>query len=741
MYAPGAVIDADVTVRVNGVVREHVSMSWSGDTTGGLPDQVVSAGTGMRSRTGKITWAQEDPVQVEPPHPLRQASGWPPREGDELVIDSTVDTGQGPYTFRRFTGRLGRTTGSLVDGTLSSEITDTLSDHLNTLVSVPPLLRQDYGPVSSWTVAYRALEQSRLGHLPPPDGDVIAHFTGQGESAPVSGTLSETAPSFTDPEAGMWVRSSRLNLSSDRPRAGRDILLVARGSRRYDSWAQIILDDYSTIRVTVALSGAMTVIRSGSTIWSGQWDDYSTEIPVLAIQVGTSGQARVWTSRTRYTTISLAVASARTVHQTLADHVSGVSVRYLSSASAGPSVVASAPPRPLQWAWTQVAMEPRRITRGVENVMADSVVDQWSEATLTSFWMDETGTPIAMPREMLVAGAPSRTQVVQERVFDGAWSRGDDSLRSQVVVKVQEGFVQESRPGLPREVVYAERSVRTFDTPEVVERFIEADSEMEWGPIDLSVSRWTGASSVSGDLPAYGTWAHAVVSYGPDDDDRWAWEAVPSPSTYTVTVERLGQRTLKVTETVVPGSGVAAVYLKSPSPKSNQSTAWIKTSFRDVASPVIRADWVSQWRDLMVIGATQGPSWAPTMVHDAGWWLTTEGAQVVADALAKEVATSMPTLSGVSLLWDPTRQIGDVEDWIAAGDDGSELWVARVLIVGYSEQWDGTVPTQSVDVRVISWIDPLSGKTYADLAAAYDSYSGMSPGTYQQVLDALPDTI
>ncbi|MEU2418973.1 hypothetical protein ABZ546_14450, partial [Brachybacterium paraconglomeratum] len=72
VYAPGPVIDADVTIRVNGIVREHVSMDWAGDTTGGLPEQVVSAGTGMRSRTGTIHWVQED-VQEEPPHPLRQS--------------------------------------------------------------------------------------------------------------------------------------------------------------------------------------------------------------------------------------------------------------------------------------------------------------------------------------------------------------------------------------------------------------------------------------------------------------------------------------------------------------------------------------------------------------------------------------------------------------------------------------------------------------------------------------------
>ena len=42
VYTPGPVIDADVTIRVNGVVREHVSVDWAGDTTGGLPEQVVS---------------------------------------------------------------------------------------------------------------------------------------------------------------------------------------------------------------------------------------------------------------------------------------------------------------------------------------------------------------------------------------------------------------------------------------------------------------------------------------------------------------------------------------------------------------------------------------------------------------------------------------------------------------------------------------------------------------------------
>ena len=101
----------------------------------------------------------------------------------------------------------------------------------------------------------------------------------------------------------------------------------------------------------------------------------------------------------------------------------------------------------------------------------------------------------------------------------------------------------------------------------------------------------------------------------------------------------------------------------------------------------------------------------------------------------------MPTLSGVSVLWDPRRQIGDVEEWTAVDKTGAESWSARVLVTGYSEAWDGRAPSQSVDVRVISWADPASGKTYGDLAAAYARYGDMAGGTYQQVLDALPGTI
>ena len=731
VYAPGPVIDADVTIRVNGVVREHVSMDWAGDTTGGLPEQVVSAGTGMRSRTGTILWAQED-VQAEPPHPLRQTGGWPPREGDEVVIDSTVDTGSGPYTFRRFTGRLGRTTGSLTDGTLASQITDTLGDALQEMVTVPPLAWRPGADPSSWTVAYRAFEAAGLGHLPPPDDDVIAHFTGQGETSAVAGTVVDQGGVSGDNEYGTWFRTARIAPAASPARQGRDIHVIGRGGHLWASWLQVTLSDGTQVRLDCTKDGAMTASLNGSAIWTGAWTG-AEQYPVLAFQLLTGG-VRVWTSRTRFAQVIPATISRTATVTEVSGWVAGLAARYLTYASSGTDVVASAPAHPLRWFESSLSGGSVRATRGVENVRARQVVDAWGEATLNAVWMDEHGVPTTRPRDHLLASAAARTVHVQERVLDGTWSVGDDQVRSGVIVNGEEGLLDYPSTAQHLATLYQETSSRSVESSEVIERFISVPTEEEWGPVDLTPSKF-GVDPMLGSLPRVGTWIAAVSSLSNSSDDPETW-VHQNGITYTATFERLGQRTLKVTETVANISAGRTVYLKTPLEGTQ-----IHYTFRGVASPTIRGFWKSTWADYQVRSELQGPAWAEPLVLEAGSWLTPAEAQAVADVLAAEVTSPIPTLSGVQVLWDPTRQIGDVEEWVAHTKDGAESWRARVLVTGYSEAWTGRVPEQSVDVRVISWTDPLDGKTYNDLAAAYATYADMASGTYQGVHDALPNTI
>lgn len=728
VYAPGPVIDADVIVRVNGIVREHVSMDWAGDTTGGLPDQVVSAGTGMRSRTGTILWAQED-VQEEPPHPLRQSGGWPPREGDSVVIDATVDTGQGPYSFRRFTGRLGRTTGSLIDGTLTSAITDTLGDALQEVVTVPPLAGRAGADPSAWTVAYRAFEAAGLGHLPPPDDDVVVHFTGQGESSAVAGSVAAPGGVSGDPYYGLWHRTPRLTPAPSPARSGRDILVIARGAILWEAWVQVTLSDGTRIRLDMTTTGATTVTHNGTIIGTAQWAD-DTQVPVLAFQLTTTG-VRVWTSLTRFRQVIPATISRTATITEVTGRGSGFSARYLRYAATGTAVVASTPKHPLRWFQSSLSGASVWATRGVENVRARQVVDTWGDATLNAVWMDEEGVPTTRPRDHLITATTARTVHIQERVFDGTWSVGDDQVRSGVIVLGEEGLLD-----WPRDTttLYQESSARSVETSEVIERFISVPTEEEWGPVDLTPSKF-GVDPMLGSLPRIGTWIAAVSSLSESSEDPETW-VHQNGITYTAEIERLGQRTLKVTETVANIPSGRTVYLKTPLVGTQ-----IHYTFRGVASPTIRGTWKSTWADFQARSELQGPAWAEPLVLEAGSWLTPAEAQAVADVLAAEVTSPIPTLSGVQVLWDPTRQIGDVEEWVAHTKDGAESWRARVLVTGYTEAWAGQVPDQSVDVRVISWTDPISGKTYDDLEKAYATYAGMNSGTYQGVYDALPNTI
>ena len=127
-----------------------------------------------------------------------------------------------------------------------------------------------------------------------------------------------------------------------------------------------------------------------------------------------------------------------------------------------------------------------------------------------------------------------------------------------------------------------------------------------------------------------------------------------------------------------------------------------------------------EWVDATYAASAASNGAAPTLAHDLGYWGGEyfEGgsvAQRIGDYLAGQVSAPQPTITGLGVIYDPRRQIGDVytlrSEWL-----GIEL---RVLVTDISED-HGDGSHQSLTVRVISATN-IRPVTYDDLAAAWDS--------------------
>lgn len=727
-FSPGPVQNITLNVYVNGVLRPHYKVSWGGDTTGGLPDQAVSAGTGMRSRTGIVHWAGPA-VETTSPHPIRRINGWPPREGDSIVIEAVGAFG----TSRRFTGRLGRVSGSFTDGTLTSKITDRIADHLSTPITIDPMLTGARG--QSYRIAWEAIERAGLGLLTEAegDGDTILHTTPQGDTwSTIGGDADASSASRHDDPFGIetWtnLRSDCLGIG----RGGRGVMFIGRGGTVGVPSMSVRMDDGIEFTLTHNRPNNMLQLRQDGVLIREESYQGDTEAPVILAFALSGTLVRLWVSRTEKVDFFIdAVLSWP--EEVWGDRLAAAHVRYVASLTEGAEMLERTLEYPASMLRTTLATERLPATRGFENTTARQVVESWAESTLSSFWMDEHGRTHLAARDRLKSRPTDRFVRMDERVFSGSWSIGDDGVYSSVVAKGERGIVRSSGSRY-RITIHEETQARGFEEDATEERFVEAAPEIDWGPIDLTsypAERWWDTD----DNPLEGTWHGVVVTQRDQGIDEY-WPSIYGV-THSLLIERLGQRTLKLTETIGGIPAGEAVYCRIP---PDPETTAIDRAFLGRATPFIRAQWLSEWIDYTA-RAGGGPSYAPTLKIDIGWWNTPADAQKIADALADEVATPAATFSDTATLWDPRRQIGDVENWWAVDDEGDDTWMAQVLIVGYSEKWDGDVPSQSVSTRVIHMVDPSSGQAYTDMEAAYADYNELNDysATYGDVYDALPD--
>lgn len=726
-YAPGDVSYLSTYATVNGVRRDVESVSLDRELSGDLPDQVVASG-GLSGASGTIQWASLDDVEGRDPSPWHKPSGWPPTAGDEVQVWVT----DGERTWSRFVGVIDKTTGDVGAGMRSTVID--FRDQLNKPWSHEALLRQmtpnDSGEeyrgigLDHHYFLTGALRYANLHNVTPPVASMEVDVPLQGSSwsergvcISASGTGSLAYPNFS---RSPWGYSASSLAAKYEPRVKKSLsgrvelgFMVApdHAGTAYVSAS----DGTNQIRLRVSSNKTATAIyMSGgtetvvATITSGQFGD--SERVQLFVDDGqwtlesenraiSTGQRTVSGGPIQYVFLS-ASPDAR---------IAGVQMRHPTTAPL--DTIRWTPTmrfeRPLRWA-PAMRMSPEIARRTVADLVAEIC-----EATLTAMWWDETGVLQLVPSDLLRVREPVQTVTTLDDITALSWEDSLLSIRSGVEVTWKQALVSRSRQ---QRINLWQGSGSTMVSGDMVDNFATPEGGVEWFGTDRSVivlddTNWGAYNSQIGSFTG--------AYYTNDDGD----ELPTAGRNLDVGQYSLGPVGLQVAHTAIDwGGNVTARLSTSPS-----STA-LRPPLRGESLPIVRGFGRGEWVDEAATASATGPVRSPSLTHDLSYWGTDYSgggsmAQIIADFLADQVTVTAPTITGMSVTYDPRRQLGDVID-IEAGILGITL---RALIVGIGESHNPGDHTQELKVRIISATSSRD-VTYDELAAAWggSNYNGLN---------------
>lgn len=738
-YEPGPVIDATLRIFVDGVERPHLSASWEGNTSGGLPEALVTIGDGIHSRTGSIVWAPESAV-VDSPLAMAGDSRWVPTHGAQVRIVAEV----GGVEFQRFYGTLGASTYSLTTDTVTTAITDGLQGGLQSEVTIPPMHETAAYGRTAW-VAYRAIEQAGYGVLSPVSDDTVLQNSHQYGAAAAVGKMQTPGSGYGTP-TGLTALHAQTTLALlGVARGDRDLMIYARAgeARENASWSASLSDgsiisaswDSSTQRLAVWTSRAGHIV-------SIPIESPPDGAPLMCVKINAQG-ARVWKSPTESelyprggipgTPELVSVTTSRTL---------GIKADYLSDWEDGARRV-SLMGRPLPKLKVS-ALEQVRVpaTRGFENVTCQSVVEAWCAATLSAVWIDEEGRLNMAARDRLAEGKSSITDRVSERVFGGSWKTARDGVRSAVTIK---GLESNSRGAgsIPNIVANQPGNIQELQPNEKAEFFVTWPDNVDVHDLDTrmkpvvqakkNIFAWDEFNK------GFGSW-WAISFENTEKPEGYRWTGGnANHEDLTAMLETLGQRTVKLTFMVAKKSsgGPEKYYLCTPS----LAVGNLRYGNRATPMPVLRCGTLVTWTDYKITAKAKGEAGrrGGEFTLDSGWWLTPEDARRVARALVNEISVEKSSFDSIPMLWDPRKQVGDTVT-LQAQDQAGTAWEADCLITGYREAWDGKVPTVSYDMDMKQLRNLRAGKTYGDMARAYATYRDIPSGkTYAEIHNRLPE--
>lgn len=716
----GDVISLSSYVLVDGVVRPHAAWNVSRDLTGDLPDTVLGF-TGIAQATGKVQWSRSEDVSAGAENPWNASMGWTPRRGARVEIYDT----DGVTTWPRFKGVIDRTQGSVTQG-MSSTVVDDF-DRRRNRVRVPTLLRR-MPPVtgtelreialSSVFHVATALRAGKWDPVPPARGAVRVDAVMMGSVWPSTGTLAASGPF----DAGM----SEGPLSTASPW----------GRCMYNVAAQYTPQGTTLGNAPVQITMMVAPAHAGVAYVAAQYGTDSLRLEITAARVAiarvngtnvgsiTLGAATLVSLRLAAGSLTLSDDAG---HSTMAapawavtTAMTGVAVSADWDARIGGVQVSgnAAAFNPVTWAPTA------RIRIGNLTGAADAtpavdgaagdLLDEVSSCTLSAQWIDEAGTYQYAGSDVLRTQAPVQTVTTLDDVLSLDWEDSLLNVRSEVNVKYM-------RPVITRRndysvEVWASSTSDVLQNGESQEILIEPGSDEEWvmvdeNPIHVGAPGWNSAAVNAGVRSIVGgTLTNGITEYYARSADR---------DTLTTTLTKLSESKYVLEAAAHDVAAGWQVELRLLSEAFTGATAlwpywWGKESTR------IRAKGRFQKVDLELAPITAGSTGQP-LDFDAGIWssvrYSTATQETLGTYLAGQVANPEPVITGLSVTYDPRRQLGDVYT-INSELMGVSL---RVLVCGVESSGAPGNYTQSLTVRVIS------------ATTSYLSYEGFA--------DAFPDTL
>lgn len=740
-FAVGSVTTYTTRISVNGVNRPAVSASIDGSWRSDLPSQ-ITAGSGGMTRSGKIDWATESDIQTKPVTSFRGWGEWSPQKGDQIIIY----VGDGTREWPRFTGLIDETTGKVGDTMTSSIVGDV--DRLSETFECEPLLEQ----------------------MPPLPGSTTWRWAGlsaiyMADAAMRAGGYFTTPPKLAYTALSLPLQTSLL------PEVGSGAELLSGESHNgelayHQNWGAPWGYSAGNFRAsyepafnyrpteTVQLSVMTTSFHSGH---GDVYLHYGGSANYLRLLVSADGNAifqrnynwnvvevcRIMGVVPNATRVEVLVKGGVATMRTndgreATGTVSGLANNPMSrvEVTAEPNarlagVMVSHPPEWQEFQnldFEQTAHIDSRVggvdTWGMTNAMprfeqqeALSALENLADSTLSAVWLDEEGVLHFAPSGAVRAAPVVQTVTTSDDVLALSWSDKLLSVANRVTVAYRNAVYK--RGSRIQQIELARGRRQSLSSGMVLEDVYKPGRDEDWYGVDdtprkLGAIQW---EEYNGDQGTF-----VGVSYFEDNDvrDGIAYSLVD------ITMARTGLSEYTIThEAGTLPAGVVAETMTHP----EWTALWDRN--RGEGLPLIQGWGLITWVERETTKETGAPG--PALRVDLGAYGREVHAVRIRDYIVEKIENVLPQVTGLEVVPDPRRQIGDVitiesESFLGVTITGTITGINESInATGYTQSLN--IEPRSVTIGALTWAEweqafpgTLTYSQWQNLRASTDTY-------------------